>query len=157
MKVRDIAIEDQTPVYGMPPLPFTATIVDEGSGIDESKIVFKLDGEVVPHQFLARTGELVYKTPITQPIRPLADGAHTISITVADWMGNILTREWVFRWITAGFQCRRRRTALRQNQTPSTGESAASGSPEGRSSSRLHRTPRWSRAITRLLAPVCGA
>jgi len=97
LKVRDIAIEDQTPVYGMPPLPFTATIVDEGSGIDESKIVFKLDGEVVPHQFLARTGELVYKTPITQPIRPLADGAHTISITVADWMGNILTREWVFR------------------------------------------------------------
>lgn len=102
--VHDTPVEKDTdPVYGVPPVPFKVTIEDEGSGIDESKLVFKLDGVAVKHEFNAATGELTYSTPVTQPAKPLADGQHKVSVVVADWRGNTKEYEWSFkvdhRWV----------------------------------------------------------
>ncbi|MBI3945710.1 MAG: PQQ-binding-like beta-propeller repeat protein [Armatimonadetes bacterium] len=87
----------QTPVYGRPPVFFRAYITDEGSGLDQTKITFKLDGEVKEDsKFNPITGELTYRTPFTQPVKPLDDGRHTVVVTATDWRGNTVEHRWVF-------------------------------------------------------------
>lgn len=102
--VRDTLVDGEAdPVSGTPPLPFEATVEDEGSGVDESKLVFKLDGVAVKHEFDPSNGRITYKTPVTQPVKPLADGRHTVTIVAADWKGNTREYEWSFtvdhRWV----------------------------------------------------------
>lgn len=88
----------EMPVYGRPPVFFQAFITDEGSGIDQTKILFKLDGEAKEDfKFNPATGELTYKTPVTQPIKPLSDGRHTATVIATDWRGNTVEHQWVFQ------------------------------------------------------------
>lgn len=97
-EVKDAKPDGKDPIYGRPPVYFSAKIVDEGSGVDQSKIIFKLDGEVKAHKFNPITGELTYATPVTRPIlKSLENGRHTASITVSDWMGNTTEHSWVFQ------------------------------------------------------------
>ncbi|MDH7569650.1 MAG: PQQ-binding-like beta-propeller repeat protein [Armatimonadota bacterium] len=95
--VTDTVPNSLSPIYGRPPVNFSAVIFDEGSGIDQTKTVFKLDGEEKRDaKFDPLTGKITYSTPVTQPSRPLADGRHTASVTAVDWKGNTVVQEWVF-------------------------------------------------------------
>lgn len=96
-EVTDTEPNSHTPVYGRPPVNFRAIITDEGSGVNDFRLVMKLDGQVVKHHFSPGTGEITYATPVTQPIKPLADGSHTVTISVVDWFGNKNDFKWVFQ------------------------------------------------------------
>lgn len=85
-----------TLLNGTPPITLGAVVGDEGSGIDASSIKITLDGEPVEHQYQANTGWVYYRTRVTQPIQPLAEGRHEVTLTVSDWRGNTATSTWSF-------------------------------------------------------------
>ena len=101
-KVTDITLQTRDMqggsqrVSGDAPLQFDIVVADEGSGVNEFQTEVRLDGSVVRHRFDVRTGTVTYATPVTQPMRPLADGRHTLSVKLVDWKGNTIDREWVF-------------------------------------------------------------
>ncbi|MFZ2653766.1 MAG: Ig-like domain-containing protein, partial [Victivallales bacterium] len=69
---------------------FKALLSDNFSGIDDSSIVFKIDGTVFPTMYDNLTG-FVSVTPET----PLQDGVHALSLSVKDLAGNSATTpEW---------------------------------------------------------------
>lgn len=101
-------------INGAPPIRFEAKIVDEGSGLDPSSLKLLIDGQSVVRKpisdedsvrsapgftFDPRTSMLEYDTPAPQSagtVRPLSDGRHTVTITAADWRGNVATKSWNF-------------------------------------------------------------
>ena len=85
-----------TEMNGTPPILMGAVVADEGSGIDAGSIKMTLDGEPVEHQYQANTGWVYYRTKVTQPVQPLEEGRHTVSLSVSDWKGNTATSSWSF-------------------------------------------------------------
>ena len=81
---------------GTPPVEMAAVLSDLGSGINPETILMQLDGEHVEHKLIAEKGIIYYKTPRTQPVLPLKDGKHTISVQASDWAGNVLDLKWSF-------------------------------------------------------------
>lgn len=110
--------EDRTPplVYGeipargqemsgAPPIWFAAYILDEGSGIDPDSLDFKLDGVTMPDYKYDEYRGLVYhriaskpktRGQVSEPVKPLPDGRHTVTLQVADWKGNKVEWTWTF-------------------------------------------------------------
>lgn len=82
---------------GTPPVEIAAVIKEPGSGINEQSLQMLLDGEPVKHKFIPERGIIWYKTVKTQPIVPLADGRHTVTVMATDWAGNQMKTEWSFR------------------------------------------------------------
>ena len=81
---------------GSPPIDITAGISDLGSGIDESSIQVSIDGTAVEHTYDFAKSLVKYQTPATQPIRPLREGPHEITLAAKDWKGNKLETKWSF-------------------------------------------------------------
>jgi hypothetical protein len=50
----------------------------------------------VDFTYQPNTGWVFYKTAVTQPVQPLADGRHTVTLKVSDWKGNTATSTWSF-------------------------------------------------------------
>lgn len=82
---------------GTPPLQIAAIMKDPGSGINEDSIEMMLDGVPVQHTYVPETGVVWYRTLKTQPVRPLSDGRHTVTLIATDWAGNKMLTEWSFR------------------------------------------------------------
>jgi len=97
---------------GRPPFHIGAKIMDEGSGLDLSTLSLKLDDHEIPRRFLdskspekdgflfrIETGLLEYATVENEgggKSNTLANGKHTVTIRVKDWMGNELVKSWLF-------------------------------------------------------------
>ncbi len=81
---------------GAPPILFSATIFDTTTGVDPNSIKLTLDGEVREHRFDPVKWQVIYETPVTQPLRPLPDGRHEVMLSVSDWKGNSTTEKWSF-------------------------------------------------------------
>lgn len=97
------------PMSGLPvPLPISATLTDEGSGIDSMSIVVKVDGKIISggtlggkvvslYKFEPNTGKLECKYQTSgAPGTPIPNGEHTVTLQVADWFGNVAEKEWKF-------------------------------------------------------------
>jgi len=74
-------------VSGRPPQQFHFLVEDEASGINLSTINVTIDGAQYDYE-LTREGILVVRLSTTGKNKPLADGRHTVKISMADWMGN---------------------------------------------------------------------
>lgn len=85
-----------TQMNGTPPIIMGAIVSDEGSGINASTIALTLDDEPVEFTYQPNTGWIYYKTAVTQPVQPLTDGRHTVTLKVSDWKGNTATSTWSF-------------------------------------------------------------
>lgn len=112
---------------GAPPFFVQATLSDSGSGINPKSVKMTLDDAPVEYKMLAGRGVISYSTPVTELVEPLADGRHTASVTVADWLGNQTTTKWSFtvdNRITVG------QTAPGTTQT-NPGRPGAAGAPGG--------------------------
>ena len=55
-----------------------------------------MDGQLMEHKVIPERGIIWYKTEITQPIQPLRDGQHTVSLSLSDWAGNKTDLSWSF-------------------------------------------------------------
>lgn len=95
-EVFDVMPSPGWPVSGSPPVLFQARLFDLGTGIDPDSIQLEVNGERVEHQFNYLTSTLSYETPVTQPVRPMADGRHTALVRATDWAGNVQKYEWSF-------------------------------------------------------------
>ena len=84
-------------IAGRPPVTFTAYIRDDGSGINPATVVMYVDSDKVKSEFDPMTGKVSYETPVTQPVVPLADGAHSVRIVACDWWGNKAETTWDFK------------------------------------------------------------
>ncbi|MCX7570989.1 phosphodiester glycosidase family protein [Tumebacillus sp. DT12] len=75
----------------------SATVRDDGSGVDTGSLKMTLDGHLVAHQYDAATGKVTF-TPATA----LTDGPHTVVLDATDKVGNpALPRgEWTFNVYT---------------------------------------------------------
>jgi hypothetical protein len=85
-----------TAMSGQPPIPISAIIYDESSGVDPSSVQLFLDDEKVDAKFDLSSLTLSYETEIGNPIRPLQDGRHTLKILAKDWKGNEANYVWSF-------------------------------------------------------------
>ena len=95
---------------GTPPFYIAAKIVDEGSGVDYSSLVLKLDDNPIPRRpetdmFAEKPGYTIEKdTGFLEYVlfdnggknATLRDGHHTVSLTARDWSGNLITKTWTF-------------------------------------------------------------
>jgi outer membrane protein assembly factor BamB len=81
---------------GKPPVEIAAVIVDPGSGIKPDSITMLLDDSQVEHKYAPERGIVWYRTPVTQPIVPLKNGRHTVTLKIEDWAGNKSETLWSF-------------------------------------------------------------
>ncbi|MHB1000288.1 MAG: outer membrane protein assembly factor BamB family protein [Armatimonadota bacterium] len=81
---------------GTPPVEIAAIVSDSGSGLNSESIELLLDGVSVKHNFIPESGTVWYRTVKTQPIRPLPDGRHIMTLLVSDWAGNKTKTMWSF-------------------------------------------------------------
>ena len=96
---------------GRPPFYISASVSDEGSGLDLKTLSLKIDDKPVVRKpdtpdaidkigftFDEDTGFLQYVINESNSGRntTLSDGPHTITITVKDYMGNTTTKSWTF-------------------------------------------------------------
>jgi hypothetical protein len=73
--------------YVNDPMPeISAVVQDEpgGSGIDPGSIELRVNGELVEHAYDPETGKVSYT-----PEEPLEEGLHAVSLSVADFGGNV--------------------------------------------------------------------
>ena len=99
-------------INGRPPVRISAHISDDGSGVDISTITVQLDGVALKRKsedavrtatdngfvYKADTATIEYSTieNETGKSATLADGHHTVTVTVKDWKGNEATKSWSF-------------------------------------------------------------
>lgn len=84
------------PMSGSPPITISAILYDDSTGVNGNSVELLLDGEKVEHKYDPAKLEISYQTPITQPLRPLRDGRHTLQIIAMDWKGNETNHTWSF-------------------------------------------------------------
>lgn len=89
-----------TELSGQPPITFSVTVLDEGSGIDFNTVSLKLDGEELKgFKYDEYFGLVHYRLAATkagEAVQPLKNGPHTVSLEAADWRGNKTTYTWQF-------------------------------------------------------------
>ena len=114
---------------GAPPIEVAAIVTDPGSGINWNTLSFTLDDTPIQQKDPKKNGDtgyavipergvVYYKTAVTQPIEPLSDGLHTVSMSVSDWLGNKLDTKWCF---TVDNKIRRQPKDNKQKQQGNTG------------------------------------
>lgn len=85
---------------GAPPIKFSATVYDQGSGVDFKTAQMTLDGNPVELQTDFTTGTLSYTFDVADAkqtaIKPLADGIHLVTLSVKDYAGNEARQDWNF-------------------------------------------------------------
>lgn len=93
-----------TPVNGVrmsgaPPIKVSVALWDAGSGVDFSSATLMLDGESkeITTDYVTSTVSFTTEAGDSKsPVKPLKDGVHIITLTVKDYAGNLLTKEWNF-------------------------------------------------------------
>lgn len=89
-----------TRISGSPPIKMSATLYDMGSGVDFGSATMLLDGQSVELTTDFDTGTVSYTTPVGDEkggaVKPLKNGVHLIALTVKDYAGNQLIKEWNF-------------------------------------------------------------
>ena len=80
-------------------IPFTAAVVDEGSGISPKSVTLTVDGKLQTVSY--NSAQNGFTKPVTSPTAGLtpaaySDGTHTATITATDWKGNTTTQTWTF-------------------------------------------------------------
>lgn len=150
--ISDLDPEAGQVANGEPPLHFEAKIVDEGSGLDPNSIRIAIDGEgaarrpdgpdgddksgyrfdvyrdMLEYDILAATGAAT--------VRPLANGRHTVTVTAADWRGNVATKSWTFTVDNSiARRLNRPKRSAQSNQRPGAygGGGGKGGGPSGNS------------------------
>lgn len=81
---------------GAPPVEVAAIFADLGSGVKMDTISLLLDGQAQQHKLIPERGIVWFKTPVTQPVVPLSDGLHTVTLSLSDWVGNKTETSWYF-------------------------------------------------------------
>jgi hypothetical protein len=74
----------------------SAQYQDAGGGVDAGRVVLEIDGQAVTAQAAVSDTGIRY-----QPTQPLAEGDHTVVLTVQDRAGNSSQRNWSFKTATA--------------------------------------------------------
>ena len=95
-KISNISPLRATEMNGTPPILCGAIVSDEGSGIDAHSIKMSLDDKPLDFTFQPNSGWVYYKTVVTQPLEPLENGHHTVTLSVSDWKGNAASESWSF-------------------------------------------------------------
>lgn len=95
-KIYNVTPTASAAMSGSPPITVSAIIYDESTGVDPASVELLLDKEKVEYKFDPTKLLLRYDTPVTQPLRPLADGRHNLTILAKDWKGNQLEYAWSF-------------------------------------------------------------
>lgn len=75
---------------GGTPLDISVAVTDAGSGVNPSSVRATLDGVPIDAEFEPASG-LASLRPA-----PLSDGPHIVSVTAADYRGNVASTEWSF-------------------------------------------------------------
>lgn len=86
-------------ISGAPPIKFSAVIYDQGSGVDFGSAQMTLDGSTVDLQSDFSTGTVSYvfdAADAQTAVKPLADGVHTVTLSVKDYAGNENKSTWTF-------------------------------------------------------------
>lgn len=108
--VKVVEPEEGDYLNGRAPFHITAKISDEGSGVDLSSLVVKLDGRGLTrlqpgaeasgrdgYTFDIDTYTLDYSTSETEGrSSALSDGHHTATVSAKDWKGNQISKTWTF-------------------------------------------------------------
>jgi len=100
---------------GTPPIEIAAIFTDPGSGVKADTISLLLDGELQEHKLIPERGIVWFKTPVTQPVVPLEDGLHAVTLSLSDWAGNETETSWYF---TVDNRVQRRATTQPGSATP---------------------------------------
>ena len=76
----------------------SATVTDEGSGVDPSSVSLLLDGKPLPRVTYDPSSSQVKvdRSAPDVPSAALSDGSHQVILNATDWRGNALTRSWSF-------------------------------------------------------------
>ena len=82
------SVTDRTP-------EISADVSDDGSGVDETSIVLKVDDDTVTHDY--SSGEVSYT-----PSSDLDFGSHDVELTVSDEAGNTAVESWDFTIASEG-------------------------------------------------------
>lgn len=88
-----------TQISGAPPIKFSAVIYDQGSGVDFGSAQMTLDGNSVDLTTDFATGTVSYvfdAVDAQTAVKPLADGVHTVTLSVRDYAGNENRTTWTF-------------------------------------------------------------
>lgn len=80
-------------VSGQPPLLFAFRLKDEASGIDLKTVKVDVDGEALDSTF-NKDGLLLVRFSLTGKNKPLSDGRKVITVTAADWIGNVRAQKF---------------------------------------------------------------
>lgn len=86
-------------INGTPPIYISTLVYDIGSGVDWSTASLALDGQPVEHEVDYERSIVKYTTSTGEagkPIVSLPNGIHIVSLSVSDYKGNQLKREWFF-------------------------------------------------------------
>jgi hypothetical protein len=87
-----------TVMSGAPPIKISAMLYDIGSGVDFNTASILIDSQPMDGLLTNITnGVISYETPIGgggKQATNLSDGNHTITVSVKDYKGNILTKDW---------------------------------------------------------------
>jgi hypothetical protein len=74
-------------VSGQPPLQLVFKIEDEASGINTKTLKILVDGQEMENEF-GRDGLAIVRVSSLGKNKPFTDGRKTITVIVADWLGN---------------------------------------------------------------------
>ena len=75
----------------------SATLQDEGSGIDPASVSLLLDGRPLPHVIYdPTTGEVTVDTSAADSKPTLTDDTHQVVVKATDWRGNAVSQTWGF-------------------------------------------------------------
>jgi outer membrane protein assembly factor BamB len=96
-------------INGNPPLGFTFRITDDATGVNAATVKVDIDGQNYNY-VLTRDGILTVDIGPDAKNAPLANGRKTITVTAADWMGNVSKTSY---------------TVVVDNQLPPTGRGTA--------------------------------
>lgn len=81
-------------------IPYGATLVDVGSGINPSTVKLSLDDSPISLAKYdpSKNGVVIPPSDAAKDLasRPLGDGVHQVTLEAKDWRGNSLTRTWAF-------------------------------------------------------------
>ncbi len=80
-------------VNGQPPLLLWFKIEDDASGIRADTLNVDVDGQKLDCK-LEKTGYVFVRFTLTAKNRPLSDGRKTITVSIADWLGNTRKSEF---------------------------------------------------------------